>query len=185
MDNARLYVEAQRAIAARDTILALVSHDLKNPLAVIFMTAARMLKAPGGKDRRTESRKFIESVHRSAERMNRLIQDLLDVSSIEAGRLSIDKRPQPVTSLVVDAVEAVQAQAAARSLRVETRLPQGNPRVDCDADRVSQVLANLLDNAIKFTEPGGRITVRVEPRGSAVCFSVADTGPGIPAPSLP
>ncbi len=139
MDNARLYVEAQNAIAARDTVVALVSHDLKNPLAVIFMTAARMLKVPGRKDRRAESRKFIESVHRSAERMNRLIQDLLDVSSIEAGQFSIDKRPQPVTSLVVDAVEAVQVQAAARSLRLETRLPQGNLWVDCDADRVSQV----------------------------------------------
>jgi GAF domain-containing protein len=80
MDNARLYVEAQNAIAARDTIVALVSHDLKNPLSVIFMTAARMLKVPGRKDRRAESRKFIESVHRSAEKMNRLIQDLLDVS---------------------------------------------------------------------------------------------------------
>jgi PAS domain S-box-containing protein len=185
MDNARLYVEAQRAIAARDTILALVSHDLKNPLAVIFMTAARMLKAPGGKDRRSESRKFIESVHRSAERMNRLIQDLLDVSSIEAGRLSIDKRPQSVASLVVDAVEAVQGQAAARSLRLETRFPQGNLCVYCDADRVSQVLANLLGNAIKFTEPGGTILVRVEPRTNDVCFSVADTGPGIPAVDLP
>jgi len=185
MDNARLYVEAQNAIAARDTIVALVSHDLKNPLAVIFMTAARMLKVPGRKDRRAESRKFIESVHRSAERMNRLIQDLLDVSSIEAGQFSIDKRPQPVTSLVVEAVEAVQVQAAARSLRLETRLPQGNLCVDCDADRVSQVLANLLGNAIKFTEPGGTILVRVEPRASGVLFSVADTGPGIPVPHLP
>jgi len=185
MDNARLYVEAQNAIAARDTIVALVSHDLKNPLAVIFMTAARMLKVPGRKDRRAESRKFIESVHRSAERMNRLIQDLLDVSSIEAGQFSIDKRPQPVTSLVVEAVEAVQVQAAARSLRLETGLPQGNLCVDCDADRVSQVLANLLGNAIKFTEPGGTILVRVEPRASGVLFSVADTGPGIPVPHLP
>ena len=185
MDNARLYVEAQNAIAARDTVVALVSHDLKNPLAVIFMTAAQMLKVPGRKDRRAESRKFIESVHRSAERMNRLIQDLLDVSSIEAGQFCIDKRPQPVNSLVVDAVEAVQVQAAARSLHLETRLPQASPRVDCDADRVSQVLANLLGNAIKFTEPGGTILVRVEPRASDVLFSVADTGPGIPVPHLP
>jgi signal transduction histidine kinase len=117
--------------------------------------------------------------------MNRLIQDLLDVSSIEAGQFSIDKRPQPVNSLVVDAVEAVQVQAAARSLHLETRLPQASPRVDCDADRVSQVLANLLGNAIKFTEPGGTILVRVEPRASDVLFSVADTGPGIPVPHLP
>jgi signal transduction histidine kinase len=184
LDNARLYVEAQRAIAARDTMLALVSHDLKNPLAVIYMTAAQMLKAPDGKDRRAKSRKFIESVYRSAERMNRLIQDLLDVSSIEAGRFSIDKKPQPVTSLVVDAIEPARVQAAARSLHLETRLPEGDLRIDCDRDRVSQVLTNLLGNAVKFTEPEGTILVRVERRGSDVLFSVADTGPGIPVPHL-
>ena len=138
-----------------------------------------------GNDRRAESRKFIELVHRSAERMNRLIQDLLDVSSIEAGRFSFDKRPQPVASLVVEAIEAVKVQAAARSQHLESRLPEGNPQVDCDTDRVGQVLANLLGNAIKFTETGGTIIVRVEPRASDVCFSVADTGPGIPEPDLP
>jgi signal transduction histidine kinase len=183
MDNARLYIEAQRAITARDATLALVSHDLRNPLAVILMKASLMLKDPD-KDRRAESRNFIESVRRSAERMNRLIQDLLDVASIEAGRFSIEKKPQLVGPLVSGAVEAMRVQAAPKSLRIDTALPEENRLADCDADRVGQVLTNLIGNAIKFTE-SGTITVRVEPRTSEVCISVSDTGPGIPESDLP
>ena len=178
MDNARLYIKAQRAITARDATLALVSHDLRNPLAVILMKASLMLK-DADKDRRAESRNFIESVRRSAERMNRLIQDLLDVSSIEAGRFSIERKPQPVAPLVSGAVEAMRVQAAPKSLRVDTALSEDDLLADCDADRIGQVLTNLIGNAIKFTETGGSITVRVEPRTSEVCISVSDTGPGI------
>jgi PAS domain S-box-containing protein len=184
MDNAQLYIKAQRAITARDATLALVSHDLRNPLAVILMKASLMLKDPDT-DRRAETRKFIESVRRAAERMNRLIQDLLDVSSIEAGRFSIERKPQLVAPLVSGAVEAMRVQAAAKSLRIDTILPAENRLADCDADRVGQVLTNLISNAIKFTEAGGTITVRVEPRTSDVCVSITDTGPGIPEPDLP
>jgi PAS domain S-box-containing protein len=185
MDNARLYIEAQSAITARDATLALVSHDLRNPLAVILMKTALILRRPEEKERRGDSRKSIESIRRSAERMNRLIQDLLDVSNVEAGRFAIERRPQPVTSLVNEALESVQARAAAKGLRIEARLPEETPVADCDADRVNQVLANLLGNAVKFTEPGGTIIVRVEPRTSEVWVSVADTGPGIPTSDLP
>lgn len=184
VDNARLYVKAQNAITARDATLALVSHDLKNPLNVILMTTDLLLKRSPNTDRRTKSRKSIETVHRSAERMDRLIRDLLDVASIEAGRFLIEKKPQSAALLVRDAFEA-QGRASAKGLRIESEFPEGDRLVDCDADRIGQVLANLIGNAIKFIDAGGTVTVRVEPRNDEIQFSVTDSGPGIPAPDLP
>ena len=184
IDNARLYDKAQAAIAARDNMLALVSHDLRNPLAAILLKASFMLKGTPDKDRRAESRKFIESVRHSAERMKRLLQDLLDVSAIEAGRLSMERKVQAMAPLVTEAIEAAQVQAAAREIHLDARLPEESRLVYCDAERVGQVFINLIGNAIKFTDAGGTVTVGVELRPGEVCFSVADTGPGIAAPDL-
>jgi PAS domain S-box-containing protein len=186
LDNARLYADAQRAIAARDAALALVSHDLRNPLGVILMGTALLLNQPAEADRRATSRKSIEAVRRSAERMSRLIQDLLDISSIEAGRFAIARTRQDVEKLTHEVVEELQIRAAAKSVRLTCDVaPTLGIDVECDRERLGQVLGNLIDNAIKFTDAGGTIGIRAELRDGEVRFSVTDTGRGILPADLP
>jgi PAS domain S-box-containing protein len=184
--NARAHAKAQRAIAAREAVLALVSHDLRNPLSIILMQTALALADATEKGRCDEFAKPFETIRRAAQRMSRLIQDLLDVVSIEAERFAVERSRQAVGPLLREALEASQTQAASKSLRLESDLSAGaSLAVDCDRDRVLQVLANLLGNAIKFTPAGGAIRVRVEQFGHEARFSVADTGAGILASDLP
>jgi PAS domain S-box-containing protein len=186
VDNARLFAKAQRAITARDATLALVSHDLQNPLGAILLRTSLMMEKLSDKHMPVENGEAIKSIRRSAERMSRLIQDLLDVSSIEAGRFSVERSRQPVGPLVREALEPLQIHAAAKSLRLESDFPAGDGfDVECDGDRVQQVFSNLIGNAIKFTGAGGHVTVRVEPHENEVHFLVMDTGPGIPPCHLP
>jgi signal transduction histidine kinase len=117
--------------------------------------------------------------------MQRMIRDLLDVSGIEAGVLSIERHPEDMASIVERAVQMFAAPAVERSIALYEDVPPGVPRVNVDAGRILQVLANLIGNAIKFTQSGGRITVSAEPGEGGVVVSVADTGPGIPADDLP
>jgi PAS domain S-box-containing protein len=181
MDNARLHEQARRAVQAREDLMAVVSHDLRNPLSVILVSATLALRArpPGDANRRN-----IEAIRRSALRMDRLIGDLLDASTIEAGRLSIETAVQPVDVIVRDAIEALEAPAAQKRIRLEA-IGGDNVGVFCDRSRMLQVFSNLIGNATKFTPEGGSITVRVEPGGHEVSFYVIDTGPGIPEDQLP
>jgi PAS domain S-box-containing protein len=181
MDNARLHEQARRAIQSREDLLAVVSHDLRNPLSVILVSATLALRAwpPGDANRRA-----IEAIRRSALRMDRLIGDLLDASTIEAGRLSLETAAQSVDQIVRDAIEALEAPAAQKRVRLEA-VVGGDLGVFCDRGRMLQVFSNLIGNATKFTPEGGSITVRVEPRDQEVWFFVTDTGPGIPEDQLP
>ena len=181
IDNARLLAERTRAVAARDTILAVVSHDLRNSLSALQLEAYIMLKSP--ESQRRSDGIFID---RRVHEMTRLIQDLLDISSIEAGRLRLEKSRQTVGPIVNEVRAAWEPQAAQRSLRIDFECLNGDePNLDCDPYRIRQVLNNLIGNAIKFSEPGGSIRVRVEPRDGEVRFSVTDSGPGIPTDDLP
>ncbi len=176
--------QARRATSVRDNLLAVVSHDLRNPLSVILMATASMARPFGGDDRR-KSHKQIGSIKRAAERMNYLIQDLLDAASIEAGELSVERRRLAVAPLIAEAIDAMQPLAARKSLHLENELPADLPPVLADTGRLQQVFANLLANAIKFTSDGGTITVRAETVREIVQFSVTDTGSGIPSEDLP
>src|SRR4051812_35644860 len=115
IDNARLYREAQKAIAARENFMAIVSHDLRNPLTTILMTTDLLLRTVPN-DRRRRDRKHAETVQRSAVRMDRLIRDLLDFASVEDGRLVIDRKPHGAFDLAREAIEAQEGQAAAKGL---------------------------------------------------------------------
>jgi PAS domain S-box-containing protein len=178
IDNASLFEQAQRATRAREELLAIVSHDLKNPLNVILMSTSLMAPSPGTEDRR-RSRDQIETIKRSARHMNRLIQDLLVTASIEAGKLRIESRQFPILPLVRDAIEAMRPVAARKFLTMTSELSGDIPDILADPGRVQQVFANLLGNAIKFTPVGGTITVRAEVVDREVRFSVADTGSGM------
>jgi signal transduction histidine kinase len=111
--------------------------------------------------------------------MHRLINDLLSVSIIEAGRLTIDARQASVAAILDDATEMLRPIAADKSITLEINAPPGLPDVHADAARVVQVLSNLVGNAIKFTPKGGRVTIAASQDGSNVRFDIADTGPGI------
>ena len=185
MDNARLYARAERAVQARQELMATVSHDLRNPLANIVLSAGLLLRAPST-DELAAREKQIRVIQRAADRMNRIILDLLDVASIDAGHLAIERNAHPIAALVSDAIELNAAKAARMMLRLEGALVGEGFEVDCDRDRLLQLFGNLIGNAIKFTPSGGAINVRAEPRdGGEALFSVADTGPGISIDDLP
>ena len=184
VDNARLYRAAEQATRARDDMLGVVAHDLRNPLSTIVMSASLLLELPPDVDG-TLTRRQIEIVQRAAQRMNRLIQDLLDVRRIDGGHLTLDRKPESVIAVVNEAVEMLRPLAAANSLELVGELASELPPVLADAQRILQVMSNLVGNAVKFTPPGGSITVRAEPVEREVRFTVADTGPGIAAEQLP
>ena len=178
VDNARLYRQAQRAIRSRDDVLGVVSHDLRNPLSVIAMCAATLLADDISAGAREEG---LRTVHDAAEWAQRLIQDLLDVTSIEAGRLSVETRREDPVLLVARAAVHFEALAASRGVRLVTELPEHLPPVRVDADRLLQALANLASNALKFTPIGGTVLLGAAATDAEVRFHVADTGPGVPA----
>ncbi len=182
VENARLYRIAQRAIQARDEVLGVVAHDLRNPLGTILMQAA-LFRRGGEPGRR--ARNPAEVIERAATRMNRLIQDLLDVTLIEAGSLSVERGRVSAGLLVSDSIEAQMTTASQSSLELLVEVPPDLPEVWADRDQLLRVFENLIGNAVKFSQPGGRITVGAAPRDSEVLFWVADTGAGIAAEDLP
>ncbi len=188
IDNARLHDLAQRATHAREALLAVVAHDLRTPLGVILLKTDLALKVPRAQDRRMQARKSAETVHRAAQRMNRLIGDLLDIASIEAGRLAIEKTRQSVGPLVTEAIDMLQTLADDKSLRLELAPSPGDGDecdLICDRERILQVFANLIGNAIKFSPEKTAIVVRAERRSDEVWFSVADAGPGLAQDLVP
>lgn len=184
LENARLYREAKRATEGRDQVLGIVSHDLRNPLSAIAM-CAKVLRDDDGQMGAAERESLLTTIVQSADWMNRLIQDLLDVASIEAGRLSLERARQSAIALVSQAVRMFEVEASQRRLRLEVSTPPDLPPMLVDASRIVQVLGNLLNNALKFTPDGGRILVGAEAKGGNVVFFVADSGPGIPLADQP
>ncbi|MEO5817105.1 MAG: ATP-binding protein [Gemmatimonadaceae bacterium] len=182
VENARLYHEAELATRARDQMLGIVAHDLRNPLNTILM-ASELLEEVLATDER-KSRQ-VKMVRRAGKQMNHLIQDLLDVKRIENGRLAVEPRAVRAVALLNEAVEMLRSLATARGLELALE-PSGElPMVKADAQRIHQVFSNLIGNAIKFTPKGGRISLSGRQRGSDVHMGVTDTGPGIPAEQLP
>jgi signal transduction histidine kinase len=185
LENARLYKAAQDATRARDDLVAIVSHDLRNPVHTINMAAAFLLEIAPPVDRRITSRRQLEVIQRAAHRANRLISDLLDVAKIQAGGMAVEPTPIDVPSLVQEAVDAVTPLASAKQLRVDRVISTEFRQVCADRDRVLQVFGNLLGNAIKFTPSGGQITITADAEATQAHFCVSDTGPGIPPEHVP
>ena len=183
LDNARLYAAARRATSARDEVLAVVSHDLRNPISAIAMCARILREAPPGDD--AEREKMLTAITEATAWMQRLIRDLLDVSAIEAGRLSVERQPVMLGPIVATAVGMVSGEVEDQRITLEVEVPPTMPVVNVDASRIVQVISNLLGNAIKFTAPGGTITLRATAGPAGVVVSVADTGIGIEAEALP
>lgn len=170
---------AQDAMRAREDILAGVAHDLRNPLGTIVMGASTLRQLGGRDDPRTQRIESIaERIHRQAERMASQISDLADLVELEAGRLSIQRASCAPRVIVGAAGERVGQLALERGVEFEARAEADLPDVECDPDRVVQVLSNLVSCAVKVTARGGAIEVGArasDERG--VVFFVRDTGP--------
>jgi signal transduction histidine kinase len=183
IDNARLYEQAQRAVRARDDMLAIVTHDLRSPLSAIVTAAAMQVASAPHDENGTKIRQRAESIQRAAQHMSRLVRDLTDIGQIDAGRFAIERTPQNVASLTREVADALTPAADQRGTRLEVDIKGEVPPVDADGDRVVQVLSNLVTNAIKVG--AAQVTLGLEPRAEDVLFSVSDTGPGIREEDLP
>jgi signal transduction histidine kinase len=172
------------AVANRDDFMGIVSHDLRNLLGGIVMTAAILGKGTATDAAGLETLARVERIQRYAARMNRLIGDLVDVASIDAGKLSLAPREGDASALADEAVEMFLAAAAEKRIALTSQIGAGPVTALFDHDRMLQVLINLITNAIKFTETGA-VTVRVEPAfAGGARVSVEDTGSGVPAEML-
>ena len=183
IENARLYTDAQNAIQIRERVLAIVSHDLRNQLGVVSMGANLLSRKASALDG-PELEKPIETIQRTANSMQHLVGDLLDMASIQAGRLSFERQPTKIRPILQESCEQLEPMARDKSLSLSADLAVDAIEVLCDRDRILQVLANLLGNAIKFCEAGDAVTLRAEARDGDVLIAVSDTGPGIPRDEL-
>jgi PAS domain S-box-containing protein len=180
IENARLFEAAQRAIRARDDLLTFVSHDLRNPLTGIHLTTELLLRGAPGEERR-KGWAQLDRVRRSVVQMQRMIDDLLDVASVDAGRLKFEVGVHDAALLCVEAVSALAPLATDKGIVLRCDVPDDLGGVRCDRERVLQVLSNLLGNALKFTPAKGSVTLTAGRTAELVTFTVKDTGAGIPA----
>lgn len=182
VENARLYGEAQHAIRAREDVLAFVSHDLKNPLTSVVMNATLLERATPEGPVGEKLRRHTQMIVRAADRMNRLVHDLLDWASLRAGHLTLSLGDVEIGPLLAEIEALLQPVAVGRKQTLT--VSSCNVVVRADRDRLMRVLSNLVGNALKFTPEGGTITVTARRDGAEVRFAVQDTGPGIPPAEL-
>ncbi len=178
-ENATLYRQELQAVRVREQILAIVSHDLRNPLGTILLTTATLGKRAVSEERRRGLPLALGRIKRAAERMQRLIEDLLDFASIETGRLAIDRDLHDPGGIIDETLASFETTAQESHFLLAAEVEPHLPQISCDRDRILQVLSNLVGNAAKVTTAGGHITLRVEAREKELLFSVADDGPGI------
>jgi len=173
-------VRADDALATRDDFLGIVSHDLRNLLDVVVYSAALIGEEASREHRAEQVCAHVQRIQRSASRMNRLIGDLVDVASIEAGRLAVTREIVDPAHVVTEAVESFRAQASVKGVALVEEIVPPTSLAAMDPARILQVLTNLVGNAFKFTPANGRVVVRVERIDDEIRFAVSDTGVGIP-----
>lgn len=184
VENARLYHAAERALHAREEMLSIVAHDLRNPLNAIILGVEGVLEELPRGERPIEYQ-TLQTVRVSARRMDRLIHDLIEVARIESGKLSIDPHPERISMIVDEAVAMMRPLAESQGLELTHAADRALPRVMADGSRLLQVISNLVGNAIKFTPSGGRVMIEATAAGGEVLVAVADTGAGIAPEQLP
>ena len=176
--------ELRRLETVRTEFVANVSHELRTPLTAIHGYLETLLG--GGLDEPADARRFLEIVFRHTDRLGRLLDDLADLSNIELGRVRLRLGPVAVADVVGSVLAIMGGRAETRGVALSATLPADLPPANADHDRLEQILVNLVDNAIKYTDAGGLVTVSARPLdGGLVEIAVADTGVGIPAADLP
>jgi signal transduction histidine kinase len=185
IDNARLYSEANQAIRAREDMLRVVSHDLRNPIGAMASAASFVLEDSASELHDGYSQRMLRTIVRASKQATRMIDDLLDLSRIDAGRLTVEPKPEPLAPLLMEAVDLHGPVARQRGIQLGWVSHGPPPIVMADRERLLQLLGNLLANAIRFTPSAGRIDVSATVCGNEARCSVVDTGPGIPPDQLP
>ena len=174
--------ELREANRLKDQFMAMLSHELRSPLGAIRMWASLLR---GGKLDAERTARAIEAIERSAMTQAQLVEDLLDVSRITAGKLVLDARPIDLAAVAEAALDAVRADAEAKEVRIEQVFELGGGRVQGDPARLQQVMWNLLSNAVKFSSRGGRVVLRLACGDGQAIISVRDEGEGIAPEFLP
>lgn len=183
--NTQLVRDLQSAVTARDEMLGVVSHDLRNPVNAVKMLAGAILRTADAGTLPPDVAGHAEVMLQAARQMDTLIQDLLDVSHIESGRMPIRPRAVKLNELVARATETLAPLAAEAGVALSAVLPAKLPDVDVDPDRMVQVLSNLIGNAIKYTPHDGSVRVSAEADEDIVRITVSDSGVGIAEDELP
>jgi signal transduction histidine kinase len=183
IDSARLCDHAQRAVRAREEILAIVTHDLRTPLSAVVTAASLLTSIDSVNPDGDRIRQRGETIQRAAQHMMRLVADLTDLAQIDAGRLAIERKPENAMDIVREVLEALEPVVTRRggSLRAQTK--SDLPQTPLDRDRLRQVLANLVGNASKVG--ASEISIGANVDGGNLIFWVADNGAGIPPEDLP
>ncbi|HEY0931480.1 MAG TPA: ATP-binding protein [Gemmatimonas sp.] len=188
LENARLYQESRRAVRERDEMLAIVSHDLRNPVnAVVMLTGAVLSREvpAGAEDAGIMGREEVEAIRGAARQVDGLIQDLQDVSRISAGRLRVERRPVPASEMLKEAADVFEPVVEDAALAFNRDFDDDAPLVKADRHRVGQVLSNLLGNAVRFTPRGGSISLTARREDDMLRIAVRDTGPGVAPEDVP
>ncbi|MFA5336094.1 MAG: ATP-binding protein [Candidatus Omnitrophota bacterium] len=175
--------ELRRLEKVRQDFVANVSHELRTPLSSIKGYSETLMD--GGVRDPKEQKEFLEIIYRESDRLAKLIDDILDLSRTESGKMAMVFMPLDVSPVVKRVCAILEKQAAMKSIRIALDIPAGTPRILADESRLSQVILNLLDNAVKYTPEGGDVRISAAPEGNFVRIDVFDTGVGIPEADIP
>ena len=183
LDNARLHDIVRASLRARDEMVGVVSHDLRNPVAAVKMLSRTLLRAAeiDGK----QANESIELIAQAAEQMDALIRDLLDVNRLDAGKLMISAMPVDPSVLLTDSLQTLRPLVEEKGISLDLQLETSLPKVMADRGRIQQTLSNLVGNAIKFSPAGSKIVVLTRRDADGVTISVLDNGKGIPPEHMP
>ena len=184
LDTAGLVEELSRANRLKDEFLATLSHELRNPLNVI-VGYAEVLSRDAEARKLPQVRKAVDAIRRNALTQARLVSDLLDLSRLQTGKLALHRQPIQLVPLLTEAVEAVRAETDLKRIELKVEMTAEPLLVEADPVRVQQIVWNLLHNAVKFTPPGERVTLRLERDGDKARLVVEDTGQGVDPALLP
>jgi signal transduction histidine kinase len=184
-DQERQLAEVQDALRARDRVLSTVAHEVRTPIGIVLMQADSMVHRPPPAPDPDWLPRRVTSIHRAAERIDRLVEDLVEFTNLRAGKLQFTIGTHPAADLVREAVEMFQPLAQERGIAVETEVSGGLPDLSCDRERILQVFNLLTANALRALPEGGRVTIRAQHDDVGVVFSVEDTGPRIDPAELP
>ncbi len=183
LDNARLHDVVRASLRARDEMVGVVSHDLRNPVAAVKMLSRTLLNSPdsGG----AQARESIELICQAAEQMDALIGDLLDVNRLDSGKLVVATAPVDPSVLLTDSLQTLRPLVAEKGISLDLQIETALPKVMADRGRIQQTLSNLVGNAIKFSSEGSKIVVVAQRDAGDVAISIVDNGKGIAAEQLP
>jgi PAS domain S-box-containing protein len=183
LDNARLHDTVRASLRAREEMVGVVSHDLRNPVAAVKMLSRTLLR--GSDNDGTQARESIALISQAAEQMDALIRDLLDVNRLDAGKLTISAVSVDPSVLLKDSLQTLRPLVDEKEISLDLQIETALPRVMADPERIQQTLSNLVGNAIKFSAAGSKIVVVARRDGDGVIISVLDNGNGIAAEQLP